>query len=80
MYTSMESPKGTAAAFSLPIYWFPRGQILSGDTRYRKYIYYFFITYVAFNLLLPFLFLQNQCCIFYYLDRQHMPQPPHPTG
>lgn len=33
---------------------------------YKIYII-FFITYVAFNLLLPFLFLHKQCCM-YYLD------------
>lgn len=62
MYSSLQSPKGADCCFFLCLFiGFLREQVLSGDTRYKKYIYYFFITYVAFNLLLPFLFLHNQC-------------------
>lgn len=45
---------------------------------YKVYVL-FFVTYVAFNLLLPFLFLPNQCCI-YSLGRQHISQPFHLAG
>lgn len=63
MYSSLKSPKGADCCFFSAYLLVSKGA--NPQWGYRIYKIYFFITYVAFNLLLPFLSLHNQCCILF---------------
>lgn len=57
--------RGCSLLLSLGVFSGFQGSKSSVGMQDIKHIYYFFITYVAFKLLLPFLFLHDPCCMNY---------------